>query len=1284
MNPDKKSGVPFQSRFSITTERPVAILMVVMAVCVFGMVSYKRLALTLMPDISYPALTVRTEYPGTAPEEVENLISRRLEQELGIIPNLVSISSISKAGQSDVILEFAWDTDMKGISQEIREKVDRVRLPDEARRPLLLHYDPSLDPIMRMGLYGPQSLYELRYLAENEIKRELESLPGVAAVKVKGGLEEQYHVSLDEEKISLMGLDINQVNNRLAQNNVNIPGGNLREGQTEYLIRTLNEFQSIDEIADLIVARQGGVDVRIKDIGEVYRSHKDREIITRVKGQESIEIEIYKEADANVVAVAQQVKDRLKGRPEQRAFVEKMKAEAEKKPEPPKKEEDKAAKGDGKGKPGDGKGNLEAKKRQAAMETMNRLRMTDFIEYRLPEKSGIEVLSDQSIFIRNSIREVKSNAILGGLMAVIVLFVFLRNFVHTLIVGITIPVSIVATFAPMYIFDVSLNIISLGGLALGVGILVDNSIVVLESIFRCREEGDSVGNATVRGVTEVGSAVIASTLTTVAVFFPIVFVEGVAGQVFGDMALTVVFSLLASLAVALFFIPMLASRRITDAAQVGSASPVASRFFRFSANTEGMDAWARFRSALFIPPVWGVRLLLLVSAVVILVIRAIGLVLFPLAAVLAGLFEAIVRRRSPRFPALLARFPVVIPGLAWAEYDQVWPGIIRNEAARRLLDHIRRFSGWVTAGPSLFRRVARTFAALLVLPLVLLTFYFGLILRTIGSLLHLVLVSLILTAIAIWTTANCVGAPLLAPVLTGFEKGFNFLQDLYPRVLGWSLKNPTAVLGICVLLFIAVIGGILPRLGRELIPQVHQGEFNLDITLPVGTPLERTAEVAMQVEDEVLRHKEVERIATEVGSENTATSSSEEGEHTGAVMVRMKDGLGAREEDALISRIRNNLRDLPETNIEVSYPALFSFKSPIEVEIRGWDLEQLRTVSRQAEIELANVAGLVDVKSSFQRGNPELQISYKRDRLAEYGLELRQVAELVRNKVQGQVATEFRREERQIDILVRLNEKDRLGVDEIERLIINPGEPIPIPLSSVADIRINEGPSEIRRIDQERAALLTANVSGVDLASVSSGIALILGSMEFPEGFGYLISGQNAEMQTSTNSLILAMCLALFLVYIVMASQFESLVHPLVIMFTVPLALIGSGIALWLLGLSLSITVFIGLIMLAGIVVNNAIVLVDYINHLRKTGMEKTEAIIQAGTVRLRPILMTTATTVLGLIPMAMGLGEGAEIRTPMAITVIAGLLSSTILTLVVIPTVYLIVDRRKTIAPAT
>ena len=548
------------SAFAFVVRRPVAILMVTLAVAVFGSVSYQRLALTLMPDMSYPTLTVRTSYPGTAPEEMETVVSRPLEQQLGIIPKLVAISSISKAGQSDVVLEFQWKTDMDLIAQEVREKVDRIRLPDGAQRPLLLHYDPSLDPILRLGLAGPQSLYELRYLAENDVKRKIETIPGVAAVQVKGGLEEQFLVAIDESKLLALKLDISQVATRLQQANVNMPGGNLREGQTEYLIRTLNEFRTLEEIGSVIIGRQNNVDVRLRDIAAVSRFHEDLQVITRVNDRESVELEIFKEADANVLVVADAVKTAIFGRPDQQAYAAALDAPAGQADTTARPRSTPAA---------------QLAARSTAQALMMQRQMTDFLAYNLPTDASLQLLSDQSVFIDSSIREVKSNALLGGIIAIVVLYLFLRNFVQTLIVSLCIPISILATFAPMHMAGVSLNIISLGGLALGVGNLVDNAIVVLESIFRCREEGDDSVTAVVRGTSEVAMPVVASTLTTVAVFFPIVFVEGVAGQLFGDMALAVVFSQIASLIAALYLIPMLAALLSRFGAGEGSAGSAA-------------------------------------------------------------------------------------------------------------------------------------------------------------------------------------------------------------------------------------------------------------------------------------------------------------------------------------------------------------------------------------------------------------------------------------------------------------------------------------------------------------------------------------------------------------------------------------------------------------------------------------------------------------------------------------------------------------------------------------
>ena len=1213
-NPDFKSNF-----FRFTTTRPVAISMIVIGVLVFGWMSYQQLTLDLMPDITYPSLTVRTEFTGAAPEEVETSISRPIEEALGVVSDLVAISSISKAGQSDVILEFNWDSDMNQAISEVRERLDAVFLPEDAEKPLILKYDPSLDPIIRLGLTGGSDLFFDRYVAEEQIKRALETVPGVAAVKVKGGFEEEIRVDLNEQQISLMNLDIQQIRQRLAQENVNLAGGELKEGQTEYIIRTLNEFKRVEEIAEISLGFQNGREVRLKDVGKVYRTHKERQIITRLNGTESVELEVYKEGDANIVEVARNVRDRVFGTPQQQAYVAEMKrkeaaakakkpAEAEKKPEAEKKQP-------AQGGPHGGGGNLQ--------EEIIKRAMTSFIGYGLPEGMKLDLLTDQSVFIENSIDEVKNTALIGGILAVIVLFFFLNNVRSTVIVGLAIPISIIATFAPMRLFDVSLNIMSLGGLALGIGMLVDNSIVVIESIFRCREEGDGLVASVIRGTGEVGAAVTASTLTTIAVFFPMVFVQGVAGQIFGDMSLTVVFSLLASLGVALFFIPMLASRQV-NAGSLRERFQLSQQYYK---TTSVRQFWlkrhdklkARFKAGSILT-------------------KALMLLLFPL----YGLF-------------LLALALADAVGQSSLQFKDSWLAFFRSFRQRGWIIRILLILGfpfwlafvlirWVIF--LIFQLASKFFTTLLILGGALIGFF------------HL-----------LWKHVLSKIANFFVQI---FNKGYNRASNLYPSIIDWALANKTSVMMLSIIPFLICVAVLAPRLGSELIPEVHQGEFNVELTLPIGTPVETTAQIISPIEQIILNEPEVEKISTVAGVDLTKVSDSESGEHTAKITVTLKPtGDPINQEQQALADIRDRLRDFSGITYKISRPVLFSFKTPVELEIKGYNLNALSRVSQDAVRALSEIPGLTDIKSNLQRGNPEVQIVYDRVRLARYGLNILDVANIVRNKVRGDVATQFKKEERRIDVLVKVRDEDKATIEMLRRLDVNPGGNFPIPLESVASIEINEGPSEIRRIDQQRSAVILANIEGRDLSSISEDVYAVMQGMDMPADFSFEITGQNKEMEVSLNSLRLALLLAIFMVYIVMASQFESFIHPFVILFTVPFAVIGVVLVLWLLGIPLNIMVFLGIIMLAGIVVNNAIVLVDYINQLRRNGLARDEAIRQAGQARLRPILMTTATTVLGLLPMALGLGEGAEIRTPMAITVIAGLISATILTLVVIPTVY-------------
>ncbi|HEX9655051.1 MAG TPA: efflux RND transporter permease subunit, partial [bacterium] len=1149
--------------FEFTTTRPVAILMVVIGVVVFGWISYQQLPVNLMPDISYPSLTVRTEYTGTAPEEIETTISRPVEQALGVVGNVVSISSISKAGQSDVKLEFTWNTDMNEATAEVREKLDQVFLPEDVERPLILRYDPTLDPIMRLGLYGEASLIYLRYLGDEELKRILETIEGVAAIKIKGGLEEEIRVDLQEHKLALIGINIQQVRNRLAQENVNLAGGNLKEGQTEYLVRTLNEFKSVDEVANVVIGNWNGKEIKIRDVAEVRRTFKDREIITRINGQESVEIEVYKEADANVVSVAERVKNRVFGTAAQQAFVANLKKAEEQPAE--KKEEAKPTNGKSHGGPGD------------QQEEMKRREMTSFVAYNLPTGIKIDLLSDQSVFIQNAVDEVKSTAILGGVLAVVVLFVFLRNLTATIIVGISIPISIVATFAPMKMMGVSLNLMTLGGLALGIGMLVDNSIVVLESIARCREEGDSLIQATIRGVSEVGGAVTASTLTTVAVFFPIVFVEGVAGQIFGNLALTVVFSLLASLAVALFLIPMLQSRESSKFIQgVQAGGAMKGNVLQFSTagkidaliaeeNHDRFLEKSKTGAVLLAQTVGhiGLNLLKTTAALLVAFTKMIAILILSMLLPILGLLRLVrlLKFKPSEWAATFARDPDF-----WriTFIKEIWPTFLVNQSLPTLIADARkiktRFQNSGRVG-----KILRSIPSALQFAFYILKFVFQFILELIFRAAHFLNVTLASFFKGLFNLIKLLFAAPTRLTLTGFNRGYEWLESKYPKVMTYSLNNHKLVLGTTLGVFLFTVFVIGPRLGSELIPEVHQGEFNLDVTLPVGTPVEKTDERIAQIQNFVAAQEGVNKVAAVSGTDKTANTSSEEGEHTAKLTVNLKRTSSVTvAEERLINKIRAEMANFSGFQWKISRPTLFSFKTPIEVEIHGYNLQKLQEVTRKIEDDMHGIPGVFDVKSNIQRGNPEVQIYYNRPLLAKYNLNIFEVASIVRNKVRGDVATEFKEMDRKIDILVRLREEDRESIDHLRRLIVNPGAAVPIPLEAIAEIKVKEGPAEIRRVDQQRTAVISANISGRDLSSVTGDIFQILRITDMPNDFTYNMGGQNKEMQTSLDSLKLALALAIFLVYIVMASQFESIIHPFIIIFTIPLALIGVIIFLYL------------------------------------------------------------------------------------------------------------------------
>ncbi|MDP6408553.1 MAG: efflux RND transporter permease subunit [Planctomycetota bacterium] len=1105
-----------RSRLAWVTRRPVAVTMFMVAIAVFGAISLSKLPMDLLPEISYPTLTVRTVWPGAAPEDIEDRVSRRIQESLGSLAGLVRTSSISRAGASDVVLEYEWGTTMTFAVQGVRDRLDSLILPQGAERPLILRYDPNLDPILRLGVTGVASpdLAHLRWTVEHKLERELESIPGVAAVQVRGGLEEEIRVRVDPHKLAAHSIDPAQLALRLSQENLNASGGVLREGSTEYLVRTLNEFRDLAEIESLPLVERGDAVIRIGDVATVERTHKKREVITRLDGEEAVEIALYREAGANIVEVADAVRSRTLGTDAQRTHTERL--------------ADSGADGG----------------------LWKHRHLESHLAWRLRDEVHVAVLSDQSQFIRAAIEDVRQAALFGAALAIVVMWFFLRRAASTLIVALSIPISVVVTFAPMFLLDVSLNIMSLGGLALGIGMLVDNAIVVLESITRCREEGDELAAAAVRGVSEVAGAIVASTLTTVAVFAPIVFVQGIAGQIFGDQAVTVVSALLVSLLVAVLFIPMLASRR------------------------------------------W-----------------------------LAG--------EPSAHPAAAIAPPPAAHG-PWT---------------------------WATLLPRLLSLAGR--GALLVYELT---------------------VTLVAAAGALaWRVGSVVSAPLRLL----FDHAWTRTERLYDRTLSSALAHPAVVLTGVGLLG-AAAGARVPHLGAELLGEIRQGEFTAHVGLGVETPLFDTALVMEAIEERVRALDGVAVTALTVGVEADTLSRDIEGEHTARLTVRLTpEARPAEREGALVGAVRALLEARAEVrSVDVTRPTPFSLDAPIAVEVTGHDLVRMRTIAAEVARRMEAVEGLTDIRTTIRPGHPEARIAFDRDKTLEYGLDLAAVSSLVRDQLLGSVPTRFVEGDDRIDIRVLADERFLNDLDDVLDLAVNPAAATPVPLNAVAHVRLVQGPAEIRRIGNTRAVVITASGTGIDLGGLNQRVERALATLERPADIRVELGGQKRALEEGLDSLRFALLLAIFLVYVVMASQFESLLQPLIILLTVPLAGVGVVFALDWLDTPLSVVVFIGLILLAGIVVNNAIVLVDRINRKRAAGLAPREAILDAGRARLRPILMTTATTVLGLLPLtgwlaglpllgALGSGEGRELRAPMAITVVCGLACSTLLTLVVIPVVY-------------
>ena len=1050
---------------SFSTRRPVSVVVIFLSLVILGIVSFRELPVDLLPDISFPTLTVRTEFPGAAPVDVETLITSVVEGAVGIVSGVVEISSISRAGLSDVIIQFSWGTQMDFAAIDVREQLAQINLPTAATTPLLLRFDPALDPIMRISVslseddsINLSEQAKLRLLAENRIKQRLESIEGVAAALIVGGVQEELQVEVDQYRAAGFGVSLSQIISRLQQENVEITGGIIADSDAEYIVRVLAQFVDLDEIAKLVVGKVGDVEVRLEDVAAITIGYTDQTTITRRNQRPTVEIAIQKEASANTVAVSRLVRQRIN-------VIEN--------------------------------------------------------EFKMGGNIQIHVVTDQARFIEQAIRDVIQAAVLGGLFSIAVLYVFLRRLQNTFIIGLAIPISVISSFFFMFLGGVTLNIMSLGGLALGVGMLVDSSIVILESIDRYLPVMKNSGEAAKRGASEVGGAVVAATLTTLCVFIPVVFVSGIAGQLFVDPALTVTFSLLISLIVALMLIPMAVSRGLKMNEAKGSNDPIAS--------TSGKL----------------VRVLVSPGRLFVLILRLIGLIL--------------------------------------------------------------KF--------------------------------------------------------------------LIKPFLLVFDWFYKLLFDFYPRFLDWILLHRSVVV-IIAFVFFGVSLYLVPSLGTEMIPDIRQGVISAKVELPPGTPVSITDKKLTEMQGAVIELDSISQSYAVAGASHNR--SSEVRESNGEILFDIMSSYRGSNEDDIISNLRRLFKNIVGVKVTLSRPPLLSFDTAVEVRVTGTNTDSIELAAQEIADRLRLVTGLADVNLLLSGANPEVIVKLDRAKLSQFNLDANYVGQVVAKKLKGTIATQFESGRQDIGLRVLIRPDHRETIEDIRNLVISSVGDALLPLSALASISVVNGMNEIRRFDQERVALITANLDGSDLGSVIDDILFHFGTISARHNVSLELAGQWQEMRKSFESMRLALFLAIILTYLVMAAQFESLFHPLIIIISVPFGLVGVVLILSIFHVTISAITLIGVVMMAGIVVNNAIVLVDYINQLRRKGVTCIKAVKEASITRLRPILMTTATTVLGLVPLSLRIGQGWELRQPLAITVIGGLLFSSFITLILIPVIYTVFSHDK------
>jgi hydrophobic/amphiphilic exporter-1 (mainly G- bacteria), HAE1 family len=1011
----------------IAVERPITLLMTTLIFVGFGIYGLQNLRLNLYPDVSFPTITVYTSYEGVAPEDIETLVTRPIEESVGSISGIRRIRSLSSQGASVVKLNFNWGTDLYEAENDVRKQLGFVErsIPDDAQSPLVFSYDPNQEPIVVLTLTSnARSPRDLRTYANQILEQRIERVNGIASVETSGGLERQINVTIDNEKMRLYDITIAEIAAKLAQENIQVPAGQLSEGNTIYSLRTIGEFKNIDQIRNTIITVREGQALLLKDIAVVDDGIAQPIGNVHIDGEDGVILNVYRQSDANVVSAA-----------------------------------------------------------TAVIESLENIKRS------LPQDVQIKVLTNKAEFIQQSIQNLLLTGIQAVILVVLILLAFLRSGRSALIIAISIPVSIITTFMVMDFADLSLNIISLSGLTLAVGMVVDDAVVVLENIFRFREDGVDRKTASIMGAREVAVPVVVSTLTTLVVFLPILFVPGIAGFLFRDLALTISFSLSVSSLVALTLIPMMTSL-----------------FFK---------------------------------------------------------------EEKTNF-----------------------------EATNKL-------------------------------------------------------------------------AVILSNLLEKLENQYRFLLN------GLIQRS-----GIVVFAALFLFGATLPifyQLGGEFFPRVDENAFTLEVQREPGVNLFELERSIRQVESIIQQEvPEARLVVADYGDKEGVEGADNPGGYRGTIRVEL---VGQKERKRgqfeITQSLLGSLEQVPGVQIKelIIDPLSPDGENGLMVQIFGYDPELKKELTEGVKERLSSIEGVVNLFSSSDQGRPELRLIMDRERISRVGMNTNQVASAVSDAVKGNVATSFVDQGVEFEVLVELDPKDKSETLDLSNIQIQTPAAGWMPLKNLARLERYTGPTNVMRINQERVTEITAELAGTDLKAASDQARLLLDQVDWPDGYRYELAGTAEEQAESFGFLLLAFAIAGILTYMVMASQFESLLEPFIIIFTIPLALTGVLIMLWATGTSISVTSMVGLILLTGIVVNNGIVMIDYIKILQARGMERSQAIVTGAVRRLRPILMTAFTTILSMVPLALEIGSGSETWSPMARTVIGGLTMSTLLMLFVVPCLYQIIN---------